>query len=159
MSLGNFPISSHLPDELSGITDNGRVGWIASPVSRRLGASLRPRGSTAAAHRLGLSTTVSDQVQALENALDVRLFNRTTRKVSLTEIEHEYYERCVQIPQELDEVYRVASALKFRQCARRGRVLLAPDFFPSVGGVATLSLVAAATGEVDIRWPFYRGAT
>ena len=61
-------------------------------------------GFTAAAPRLNLSTaTVSEQVQALENALGVRLLNRTTRQVSLTEIGREYYERCVQILQELDE--------------------------------------------------------
>jgi DNA-binding transcriptional LysR family regulator len=32
----------------------------------------------------------------------VRLLNRTTRQVSLTEIGREYYERCVQILQELN---------------------------------------------------------
>jgi DNA-binding transcriptional LysR family regulator len=54
-------------------------------------------GFTAAARRLSLSTTtVSDQVRALENALDVRLLNRMTRQVSLTEIGHAHYERCRQ---------------------------------------------------------------
>src|ERR1700722_4725736 len=43
-------------------------------------------GFSAAARSLGVSTTtVSDQVQALENALGVRLLNRTTRRVNLTE--------------------------------------------------------------------------
>jgi DNA-binding transcriptional LysR family regulator len=55
-------------------------------------------GFTAAARRLNVSTAaVSENVQALENALGVRLLNRTTRKVGLTEIGREYYERCVQI--------------------------------------------------------------
>jgi DNA-binding transcriptional LysR family regulator len=57
-------------------------------------------GFTAAAGRLELSTTTVSE--ALENALGVRLLNRTTRQVSLTEIGREYYERCVQILQELD---------------------------------------------------------
>ena len=49
---------------------------------------------TAAARRLNLSTTrVSEQVQGLERALGVRLLYRTTRRVSLTEVGHEYYER------------------------------------------------------------------
>ena len=59
-------------------------------------------GFTAAARRLDLSTTrVSEQVQALEDALGVRLLNRTTRQISLTEIGREYYERCVQILQRI----------------------------------------------------------
>ena len=44
-------------------------------------------GFSAAARRLNMSTTmVSNHVQALEDRLGVRLLNRTTRKVSLTEI-------------------------------------------------------------------------
>ena len=70
-------------------------------------------GFSAAARRLNLSTTtVSDHVQALENALGVRLLNRTTRRVSLTEIGREYYERCSQLLQELDEADQIASALQ-----------------------------------------------
>ena len=54
-------------------------------------------GFTAAARRLNLSTTtVSDHVRELENALGARLLNRTMRRVSLTEIGSEYYERCSQ---------------------------------------------------------------
>jgi DNA-binding transcriptional LysR family regulator len=70
-------------------------------------------GFTAAAHRLGLSPTmVSNHVRDLENALGVRLLNRTTRRVSLTEIGREYYERCAQILHELDEADQAASALQ-----------------------------------------------
>jgi DNA-binding transcriptional LysR family regulator len=70
-------------------------------------------GFTAAARRLDLSTTtVSDQVQALENALGVRLLNRTTRQVTLTEIGREYYERCAQILHELEEADEAAGALQ-----------------------------------------------
>jgi DNA-binding transcriptional LysR family regulator len=70
-------------------------------------------GFTAAARRLNMSTTaISNHVQALEDALGVRLLNRTTRRVNLTEIGREYYERCVQILAELDEADRVAGALQ-----------------------------------------------
>ncbi len=70
-------------------------------------------GFTTAARRLDLSTsTVSDQVQALENALGVRLLNRTTRQVILTEIGREYYERCAQILHELEEADEAAGALQ-----------------------------------------------
>ena len=68
-------------------------------------------GFSAAGRRLNLSkATLSDQVQALENALGVRLLNRTTRRVSLTEIGRSYYERCVQILHELEEADETAGA-------------------------------------------------
>lgn len=70
-------------------------------------------GFSAAARSLGVSTTtISDQVQALENALGVRLLNRTTRRVNLTEVGREYYERCSQILHELREADEIAGALQ-----------------------------------------------
>jgi DNA-binding transcriptional LysR family regulator len=59
----------------------------------------------------------------------VRLFNRTTRRVSLTEIGREYYERCSQILHELQEADEVASALP-RLVIDRGRRVFAelPDY-------------------------------
>jgi DNA-binding transcriptional LysR family regulator len=79
-------------------------------------------GFTAAARRLNLSPTmVSNHVQAIEDRLGVRLLNRTTRRVSLTEVGREYYERCSQILQELAEADEVASAL---QVNPRGRLRL-----------------------------------
>ena len=70
-------------------------------------------GFTAAARRLNVSTaTVSENVQALENTLGVRLLNRTTRRVGLTEIGREYYERCVQILHDLKEADEAAGALQ-----------------------------------------------
>jgi DNA-binding transcriptional LysR family regulator len=79
-------------------------------------------GFTAAARRLNVSTAaVSENIQALENALGVRLLNRTTRRVSLTEIGREYYERCVQILHDLEEADEVAGAL---QLIPRGQLRL-----------------------------------
>ena len=77
-------------------------------------------GFTEAAKRLNLSPTmISNHIKALENGLGVRLLNRTTRKMSLTEVGLEYYERCTQILAELDEADRIASAL---QQTPRGRL-------------------------------------
>src|SRR5580704_6288225 len=77
-------------------------------------------GFSAAARSLKVSTTtISDQVQALENALGARLFNRTTRRVSLTDVGRDYYERCSQILHELTEADEIASAL---QVTPRGRL-------------------------------------
>ena len=77
-------------------------------------------GFSAAGRRLNLSkATLSDQVQALENAFGVRLLNRTTRRVSLTEIGRSYYERCVQILHDLEEADEIAGA---QQATPRGQL-------------------------------------
>ncbi|PTQ89834.1 LysR family transcriptional regulator [Agitococcus lubricus] len=56
-----------------------------------------------AADKLAQSTSaVSRWVAQLESHLNVRLLNRTTRRISLTESGHAYYERCVQWLLELD---------------------------------------------------------
>jgi DNA-binding transcriptional LysR family regulator len=53
---------------------------------------------TAAAQQLGLpKSTVSRKVSQLEERLAARLIQRTTRKLSLTEIGQAFYERCARI--------------------------------------------------------------
>ncbi|MFT7374195.1 MAG: DNA-binding transcriptional LysR family regulator, partial [Oleiphilaceae bacterium] len=53
---------------------------------------------TAAAKQLGISTAqVSRQVSALEARLMTKLFYRTTRKVSVTEVGNTYYQHCRQL--------------------------------------------------------------
>src|SRR4051794_37594752 len=70
-------------------------------------------GFSAAARRLNMSVTmVSNHIQSLENRLGARLLNRTTRKISLTEVGKAYYERCTRILAELDEADRMAGALQ-----------------------------------------------
>jgi DNA-binding transcriptional LysR family regulator len=69
-------------------------------------------GFTAAARRLNMSVTmVATHVQSLEERLGVRLLNRTTRKVSLTETGKFYYDRSAQILADLEEADRAAGAL------------------------------------------------
>jgi DNA-binding transcriptional LysR family regulator len=108
-------------------------------------------GFTTAARRLDLSTTtVSDQVQALENALGVRLLNRTTRQVILTEIGREYYERCAQILHELEEANEAAGAL---QVTPRGqlRVYCQKGVGPFIAPVVTGFLSQYPEVSVDLR--------
>jgi DNA-binding transcriptional LysR family regulator len=79
-------------------------------------------GFSAAARRLNMSTTmVSNHVQALEDRLGVRLLNRTTRKVSLTDVGRAYYERCVDILHHLEDADRAAGAM---QATPRGTLRL-----------------------------------
>lgn len=68
-------------------------------------------GFSAAARRLDISPSlVTTHVKALEDELGVLLLNRTTRKVSLTEIGRNYYEHCVHILSELEEADEIAQA-------------------------------------------------
>jgi DNA-binding transcriptional LysR family regulator len=57
-----------------------------------------------AADRLGVSvSSVSRHVTELEAHLHARLLNRTTRRLSLTEIGRTFHERCVQLLADLEE--------------------------------------------------------
>jgi DNA-binding transcriptional LysR family regulator len=77
-------------------------------------------GFSAAARCLNMSTTmVSNHVHALEKSLGVRLLERTTRRVRLTEIGRDYYERCNLILHEVEEADAAAGAL---QVTPRGRL-------------------------------------
>jgi DNA-binding transcriptional LysR family regulator len=83
-------------------------------------------GFSAAARRLNMSTSmVTTQVKSLEERLGVRLLNRTTRQVSVTEVGQAYYERCIHILSDIDDADNIAAAL---QSKPRGtlRLNLAP---------------------------------
>jgi DNA-binding transcriptional LysR family regulator len=70
-------------------------------------------GFSAAGRKLNMSTTmVSNHIQALEERLGARLLNRTTRKVSLTEVGRAYYDRCTQILADIEQADDVAGALQ-----------------------------------------------
>jgi DNA-binding transcriptional LysR family regulator len=66
-----------------------------------------------AADGLGLTpSAVSKQVRALEDRLDVRLFNRTTRRVSLTDAGRAFRERIETVVQEVDEAEQSVAQLQ-----------------------------------------------
>ncbi|NRB19821.1 MAG: LysR family transcriptional regulator [Rhodobacteraceae bacterium] len=67
---------------------------------------------TAAANQLGISTAqVSRQIGALEVRLSVKLFYRTTRKVTITETGQIYYNHCRQVLDGLAEAERAITDL------------------------------------------------
>lgn len=70
-------------------------------------------GFSSAARQLNLATSVvTTHVKWLEERLGVRLLNRTTRNVSLTEAGRTYYERCVQILSEIEDAEEAAQVLQ-----------------------------------------------
>lgn len=97
----------------------------------------------AAAKELGLSRAMATKhVMQLENGLGIRLLNRTTRNLSLTEVGMVYLERCLQI---LDEMEEMELAVTRLQTEPRGILKVsATPFF----GAYHLSPAIAAYTEV-----------
>jgi len=67
-------------------------------------------GFSAAADALDIShTVVSRQVRQLEEMLGAQLLNRTTRRFSLTEVGQLYYQRCIDIIDQVEDATRIVS--------------------------------------------------
>jgi DNA-binding transcriptional LysR family regulator len=67
---------------------------------------------SAAASRLGVSkSAVSKQVAKLEERLGARLLNRTTRRLSLTEVGAGFYQHCARMLEEVDEAEKLVGRL------------------------------------------------
>lgn len=95
-----------------------------------------------AAKRLDISpASVTSRIQSLEQQLGIRLLNRTTRKVSLTEEGEAFYQRCNRILIEIAEVANLASALQAKPSGRlriNVDIALARIIAPLVGDYAAL---------------------
>src|SRR6266404_3083699 len=57
-------------------------------------------------------STVSRKVTELEERLKARLLNRTTRKLSLTDVGRTYYDYCARIAGEIEDAERAVSSLQ-----------------------------------------------
>jgi DNA-binding transcriptional LysR family regulator len=107
-------------------------------------------GFSAAGRKLNMSTTmVSNHIHALEERLGARLLNRTTRKVSLTEVGKAYYDRCLQILADLEQADDIAGAM---QSTPRGtlRVYTATHIVPFVAPVVAEFLSGYPDVKVDL---------
>src|SRR5436190_21501166 len=107
-------------------------------------------GFSAAGRKLNMSTTmVSNHVQSLEDRLGARLLNRTTRKVSLTEVGKAYYDRCIQILADIEQADDIAGAL---QSTPRGtlRIYTATHLVPFLAPVVASFLATYPDVKVDL---------
>lgn len=104
-------------------------------VCMRVFSQVVERGSfTGAARALGLSNALASKYVAhLEDRLQVRLLNRTTRKVSPTQAGRAYYERCVGILERVDEL---EDAIQSQTQNPRGHLKIAG---PRIMGEAVLA--------------------
>jgi DNA-binding transcriptional LysR family regulator len=100
------------------------------------------RSFTGAAEQLGLpKSTVSRRLAQLEERLGVRLVQRTTRKLALTDIGQAYYDRCAHIVADVAAAEQLVTDM---QATPRGRVrLTAPiDISTSYLGAICASFTA-----------------
>src|SRR5687768_6212982 len=68
------------------------------------------RSFSGAARRLGMSkSVVSKHITRIERKLGVRLLNRTTRRLSLTEVGATFYESCAHIVAQAEEAELIAT--------------------------------------------------
>jgi DNA-binding transcriptional LysR family regulator len=101
-------------------------------------------GFSSAARQLNLATSVvTTHVKWLEERLGVRLLNRTTRNVSLTEAGRAYYERCVQILSEIEDAEEAAQVLQSKP-----RGILRLNTSPGIPAV-----IASSIAEYDDLYP------
>jgi DNA-binding transcriptional LysR family regulator len=104
---------------------------------------------TGAADALGLpKSTVSRKLAQLEERLGVRLVQRTTRKLALTEIGEAYYERCQRI---VSDIHSAEQLVTDMQASPRGRLRITAsvDFSTRfLGGIIAEFL--AANPEINI---------
>lgn len=108
------------------------------------------RGSlTAAAEALEASLpSVVRTLAALEAELDVRLLNRTTRRIALTDEGREYYERCKRVLAEVDDA---EAALSARRAAPKGRLrVTAPVMFGRLHVAPVATDFVARHAEVQL---------
>jgi DNA-binding transcriptional LysR family regulator len=105
---------------------------------------------TQGAKRLGMSTKLASKyVRQLEERLGAQLFNRTTRRVSLTETGRAYRERCVPLLDQFDELEDVVQA---RQSELAGSIrITAPTGFGSRELVQALEPFQRANPKVSIQ--------
>ncbi len=116
---------------------------------RAFAAVARQQSFTAGARELGLSTKVaSNHVRALEEKLGVQLLHRTTRRVTLTDTGQAYFERCVPL---LDQFEELESLVQARQSELAGLIrMTAPTAFGSAELIDALAPFQAAHPQVEI---------
>jgi DNA-binding transcriptional LysR family regulator len=84
------------------------------------------QGFTAAAKKLGMSASaVTKGIARLEDELGTQLFNRTTRRIALTDYGQDFYERCVRILADLEDA---EAAMRASSASPKGRVRLIMPF-------------------------------
>ncbi len=104
---------------------------------------------TEGARQVGISTKLASKyVGQLEERLNAQLFNRTTRSVTLTDTGRSYYDRCLPLIEQFDEL---EGLVQQRQTDLAGRIrITAPTGYGSSQLVHLLRPFQRANPEVSI---------
>ncbi|KKD60547.1 hypothetical protein RN22_10195 [Grimontia sp. AD028] len=122
---------------------------------------------TGAAKRLGMpSTTVSRKVQQLEDALNTRLINRSTRKLSLTYSGDIYFQQCqtflagiedanqslLHMQQEPQGLLRITTPIDFADCYLQPVIISFMEKHPKINVEVVISdsLIDLIENNIDI---------
>jgi DNA-binding transcriptional LysR family regulator len=105
---------------------------------------------SAAARRLGTPlATVSRKISDLEAHLKVRLLNRSSRRITLTEVGQSYVEACKRILETLEEAERSASG---EYSVPKGELIVtAPIVFGRLHLLPVVTAFLGAYPDIDIR--------
>jgi DNA-binding transcriptional LysR family regulator len=98
-------------------------------------AVVRHKGFTAAANALSVpKSKISKRIAALEEQLGVRLIERSTRKLAITDIGQSFYERCEAVLSGVEAAEAVIAVAK-AEPAGTVRLSMPPGFAPMVADV------------------------
>jgi DNA-binding transcriptional LysR family regulator len=98
-------------------------------------AVVRHKGFTAAASALSVpKSKISKRIAALEEQLGVRLIERSTRKLSITDIGQSFYERCEAVLSGVEAAEAVVAVAK-AEPAGTVRLSMPPGFAPMIADV------------------------
>jgi len=117
---------------------------------RTFAAVVKASSFTEAAERLGVSTKLASKyVGQLEDRLGVRLLNRTTRRISLTEIGAAYLEQCQSI---LDEFDNLEAAVQDKHMTPKGTLLIsAPTTFGEMYLTSAITDFLKTQSEISVK--------
>lgn len=107
-----------------------------------------------AARAMGVSKGhVSQRIGQLEDRLGARLLNRTTRKLSLTELGNLYYQRCKQVIEDLEEIEQAVS--KYQQRPTGLLKISSPNLLGELHIVPAIADFLAENPTLEIELNFY----
>lgn len=111
--------------------------------------AVRHGSFSAAARAMDMSpSAISKQVRRLEDRLGVTLFNRTTRRISLTEAGQAFYQRASRIVAEIEEAEEAATA--FQQNVRGTLRVAATAAFTRVVVLPRINAFLARHPDLDL---------